>query len=161
DLNTPGEFGPRGIRDMVSNGTEILIVAGPTGTAPAGAVNPFKLFTWDGDPAHAPRALAADLTGMLPEAIVDVPAGPLTGSTVVQLISDNGTTAYYGDGTAAKDLTDSNFKKARADQVTLGKGATDLAVAVSDGVATATPGTPVTYTITVTNNDPSSSRTEV
>jgi hypothetical protein len=57
---------------------------------------------------------------MIPEGIVELPAGPWTSNSVVQLISDNGITVYYDDAIEAKQLTTPEFKKFRADWITLG-----------------------------------------
>ena len=38
----------------------------------------------------------------------------------MQLVSDNGTKVYYGDGIEAKHLPEPNFKKCRSDFVALG-----------------------------------------
>lgn len=113
------DLGGRGIRDIVGGPDGYLIIAGPAGDAGA-APNDFRLYTWTGRPSDAAVLRAADLTGLSPEAIVQLPPGPLTASTKVQLLSDNGTTVWYGDGTAAKDLTQPALKKSRSDWVTLG-----------------------------------------
>ncbi len=153
DLGTLADGTGRGIRSMESNdkwnadgtrastGTQVLIVAGPPAGAPAGETNPFKLVTWDGlldvngDPVNAPVARAANLTGLNPEAIVSVPAGPLTAASVIQLVSDYGDTDFYGDGRPAKELDQTsvagkivlvdgpdNWKKSGSDLVVLGGG---------------------------------------
>ena len=114
-------LGGRGVRDIGCRGTNVLIIAGPPGTGNLGYVpHDFKLFTWDGNPAHQPQQRDANLHGINPEGIVDLPAGPWTATNKIQLISDNGTFDFYGDGTEAKHLTITNFKKFRSDWVTLG-----------------------------------------
>jgi hypothetical protein len=55
-----------------------------------------------------------------PEGIIELPSGPRSAATQVQLLSDNGTVVYYDDGITAKQLTTRNFKKFRSDWVTLG-----------------------------------------
>ena len=114
-------LGGRGIRSIEGVGTNFLIVAGP----PGGGTNlpppaDFRLFTWSGKPTDPPRERAADLTGLNVEGIVGVPSGVWTTNTSFQLISDNGTSVYYGDGTEAKHLRVREFKKFRADTVKLG-----------------------------------------
>src|SRR5262249_21894870 len=122
DLGTMADGVGRGIRSMESNdkwnadgtrassGNQVLIVAGPPAGAPAGEANPFKLFVWDGllnankAPVTQPVVQAVNLAGLSPEAIVAVPAGTLTGATVIQLVSDYGDTVYYNDGIRAKEL---------------------------------------------------------
>jgi hypothetical protein len=122
-FGTPIELnlGGRGIRSIEGAGTNYLIVAGP----PGGGTNlpppaDFRLFTWSGKPTDPPRERAADLAGLNPEGIVGVPSGVWTTNTQFQLISDNGTTVYYGDGKEAKHLRIREFKKFRADTVRLG-----------------------------------------
>ena len=110
----------RGIRAMEANSNRVLIVAGPAGKATEVPPADFKLFTWSGQTTNAPQERAADLSGLNPEGLVEVPPGVWTNSTYVELISDNGTTVYYGDDIAAKKLTEPKFKKFRSDWVTLG-----------------------------------------
>jgi hypothetical protein len=114
-------LGGRGIRSIEGAGTNFLIVAGP----PGGGTNlpppaDFRLFTWSGKPTDPPRERSADLTGLNVEGIVGVPSGVWTTNTQFQLISDNGTSVYYGDGKEAKHLRIREFKKFRADTVKLG-----------------------------------------
>jgi hypothetical protein len=119
-------LGGRGVRSIEGLGTNYLIVAGPPG---AGANLPppgnFKLFTWTGQPTNQPQELAADLTGLNPEGIVEVPAGAWTSTNLFQIISDNGTNIFYGDGIQAKHLEAGGkpreFKKFRVDTIALGE----------------------------------------
>jgi hypothetical protein len=113
----------RGIRSIESTSNAVLISAGPPGKA-TGASPDFRLFTWTGNPADLPQERAADLTGLTPEGLVEVPPTPWNASSQVQLISDNGTTIYYGDDIEAKHLPYPGFKKFRSDFVALG----DIAV---------------------------------
>jgi len=113
-------LGCRGIRSIEGNATGYLIVAGPPGPAKGIAPSDFRLFTWSGQAADAPQERAADLTGLNPEGIIDLPAGPWDPATRFQLLSDNGTTVYYNDGIPAKELVTRNFKKFRCDWITLG-----------------------------------------
>jgi hypothetical protein len=55
-----------------------------------------------------------------PEGIAELPPGSWTSDTQFQILSDNGTSVYYGDDVAAKSLPVINFKKCRNDFVTLG-----------------------------------------
>ena len=113
------DLGGRTIRDLETNGSEIAILAGPAAGAPD-----FRLFTWSGDPADAPVPfdsgvdLAAQETGGSPEAIVELPASAGVGTTL-QIITDNGDTDWYGDGTASKDLEATPLETFRSDLVTL------------------------------------------
>ena len=113
------DLGGRGIRDLARNdaGT-FLIVAGPVDDNP---VLGFRLFTWDGQPGHLPQQRSADLTGLNPEAIVGLPAGSLAAaSTTIQILSDNGSRDWYGDGIEAKSLPEVRHRKFRSDLVALG-----------------------------------------
>lgn len=119
-------LGGRGVRSIEGmGGTNYLIVAGPPG---AGTNLPppgnFKLFTWTGHPTNQPQERAADLTGLNPEGIVEVPAGVWTPTNLFQIISDNGTNIFYGDDIQAKHLEAEGkpreFKKFRVDTIALG-----------------------------------------
>ena len=79
-----------------------------------------RLYTWSGDRNQNAQQRAVDLKGLNPEGIVELPPPPWTGSSIVQLVSDNGTKDYYGDGIEAKHLPEQNFKKCRSDFVALG-----------------------------------------
>jgi hypothetical protein len=114
------ELSGRGIRSLEGTSTNYLIVAGPPGETNAGLPNDFKLYTWTGNPAAAPQQRSADLTGMNPEAIVQLPPAPWTSSTAFQLLSDLGRADLYNDGTQAKLLSERAFKKFRSDVVNLG-----------------------------------------
>lgn len=111
-------LGARGIRSIEGNGSNYLIVAGPPGPAPDDFS--FRLFTWTGRPGDAPLERAADLSTLNVEAIVGVPPGDWTPETTFQILSDNGAFEYYDDGLAAKRLPFREFRKFRADTVTLG-----------------------------------------
>ena len=113
-------LGGRGIRSLEGATNNYLIVAGPPGFATFVPPSDFHLYTWNGRATNAPQLRSADLTGMLPEGIVELPAGPWTTNTQVQLISDNGITVYYGDTNQAKHLEVPNFKKFRSDWVKFG-----------------------------------------
>jgi hypothetical protein len=78
------------------------------------------LFTWTGNPVDQPLQRDADLTGLNPEGIVEIPAGSWSPATLFQLVSDNGTNRYYGDDIEAKHLEVQEFKKFRVDRVALG-----------------------------------------
>lgn len=79
------DLGGRGIRSLARNArSEYLIVAGSSDDRAD-----FALYTWSGHPQDVPRLRKADLTGLAPEGIVDVPAS-LQGAFRVQLLSDFG-----------------------------------------------------------------------
>ncbi|MBW4627968.1 MAG: DUF3616 domain-containing protein [Brasilonema octagenarum HA4186-MV1] len=118
------DLGGRGIREIQRNASnQYLIIAGSTGSATGTAPNDFRLFTWTGNPTDAPELRSANLTGLNTggsfESIVAVPDN-LTSTSQLQLLTDNGDTVFYNNGTAAKDLGQNNFKKFRSDTVTLG-----------------------------------------
>ena len=120
------DLGGRAIRSMDTTATgQILILAGPVDNRVAGQeANTFKFFLWDGNAATAPIPLtssidtiAANANGGSPEAVFDLPATLVTGSTVGMLV-DNGSTDHYATGQESKDLA-ANWQKFRADPVTL------------------------------------------
>ena len=92
----------------------------PDSSASPSLPHDFRMFSWDGNPVHPPELRLADLTGLHPEAIVELPPAPWTENSTVQLVSDCGTMEYYGDGVLAKDLHSAGFKKFRSDVVKLG-----------------------------------------
>jgi hypothetical protein len=119
-------LGGRGVRSIEGvGGTNYLLIAGPPGAGdnlpPPGD---FRFFTWTGNPIDPPQERSADLTGLNPEGLVEVPPGVWTPTNQFQIISDNGTNVFYGDGIQAKhlDLFDlpREFKKFRADTIALG-----------------------------------------
>lgn len=130
-------LGGRGIREIKKNAAnEYLIVAGTAG----GAAN-FALYTWTGNAADTPVLRSVSLSGLNPEAIVEVPNNLNgSGSVQAQIISDNGDDVYYNDGIAAKDLPNNEHKKFRSDIVNIqaagrktqfdfdGDGRTDVSV---------------------------------
>ncbi|HTD86617.1 MAG TPA: hypothetical protein VK850_08565 [Candidatus Binatia bacterium] len=110
----------RGIRSIECIGANYLIVAGIPGDFSGPYPKDFKLFTWTGNPADAPQERAADLRGMNPEGIIELPQPPWGPASLVHLVSDNGRKFWYGDNIQGKDLPVRNFKKFRSDIVTLG-----------------------------------------
>ncbi|MBH8565202.1 DUF11 domain-containing protein, partial [Nostoc sp. CENA67] len=114
------DLGDRGIREIRKNANnQYVIIAGPAGDAGA-APNDFRLYTWDGNPNSQPQLRAATLRASFnPEGIITIPDN-LTDTSQIQFVSDDGNTVLYNDGTAAKDLSQNNFKKFRTDSITLG-----------------------------------------
>lgn len=114
------DLGDRGIREIRKNANnQYVIIAGPAGDAGA-APNDFRLYTWDGNPNNQPQLRAATLRASFnPEGIITIPDN-LTDTSQIQFVSDDGNTVLYNDGTAAKDLSENNFKKFRTDSITLG-----------------------------------------
>ena len=113
-------LGGRGFRSIEGNGNGYLIVAGPPGKAKGVPPFDFHLFTWNGFPANPPQERGASLTHLNPEGIVELPPGPWTSNSVVQLISDSGITVFYNDAVEAKHLPVPEFKKFRSDWVAFG-----------------------------------------
>ncbi len=117
-------LGGRGIREIKKNaGNEYLIIAGPHDGATGIAPKDFRLYTWTGNPNDLPVLRTADITSLNAggsfESIVDLP-NPLTNTSQIQVLVDNGDAVFYGDGIAAKDLSENKFKKFRSDTLTLG-----------------------------------------
>ncbi|GAB4024697.1 hypothetical protein GCM10028773_47960 [Spirosoma koreense] len=149
------DLGGRSIRSIERNANnEYIIIGGPIGSSTT-----FALFTWTGNPADAPVLRNADLTGLSTggsfETIVEVPTG-LTDTTPIQLVTDNGSTVWYADGTASKDLSQNNFQKFRSDVVLLGAAMASTLTANPTTLSslTATQGTPSvaqSYTLSASN----------
>ncbi|MEH2271889.1 MAG: CARDB domain-containing protein [Nostoc sp.] len=114
------DLGGRGIREIRKNANnQYVIIAGPAGDAGA-APNDFRLYTWDGNPNSKPQLRAATFPASFnPEGIITIPDN-LTNTSQIQFVSDDGNSVLYNDGTAAKDLSENNFKKFRTDSITLG-----------------------------------------
>lgn len=149
------DLGGRSIRSIERNANnEYIIIGGPIGSSTT-----FALYTWTGNPTDAPILRSADLTALNTggsfETIVDVPLG-LTDTTPIQLVTDNGSTVWYTDGTASKDLAQDNFQKFRSDVVLLGAALAPTLAANPTSLTnfTATQGTPSisqSYTLTAAN----------
>lgn len=112
------DLGGRTIRELRRNDLgQYLITAGvpDDGDAALG----WALYRWDGRAGTAPvllRSLPSDTGAAGQEAgswesIVSVP--DLDSASTVQLITDNGTTVFYGDGTAGKDISPAALQKSR------------------------------------------------
>jgi hypothetical protein len=131
-------LGGRGVRSIEGNGTNYLIIAGPPGAGdnlpPPGN---FRAFTWTGQPGDAPQEHDADLAGLNPEGIVEVPPGPWSATNLFQILSDNGTNRFYGDDIQAKHLEIRQLKKFRVDTIALGNAGSSAplikAVTAADG----------------------------
>ncbi|MEO1090948.1 MAG: DUF3616 domain-containing protein [Pseudomonadota bacterium] len=129
------DLGGRGIRDLDGNGETVVILAGPPGaTTASNAATAFALYGWSGDAAEAPVVFEStvnqavvdtipvvpggDTAPGAPEIIVEVPDDFGPGSTL-QILTDNGDTDWYVDGTASKDLAASQQETFRSDLVTV------------------------------------------
>lgn len=115
-------LGGRGVRDVMSNGTEMVIIAGP-----AGASGDFALYSWSGAAGEQPIRRETSLSGLNPEGIVEIPS-TLSAASSLQLISDNGDTVWYNDSIIAKDLPRAEQTKFRSDLVSLGRRVTNLSL---------------------------------
>ncbi|HEV2640802.1 MAG TPA: Ig-like domain-containing protein [Actinocrinis sp.] len=147
-------LGGLGIRDIRKNADgQYLIIAG----TPDGSNSSFVLYSWDGNPADPPLATgtalplepAGDNQGSW-ETIVSVP-DPLTAGNAVQLLEDNGDTAWYGDTLTSKSGLDQDLQKDLGQVFTYVPGtplATSTALTVQPTAPTA--GQTVTYTAEVT-----------
>jgi uncharacterized repeat protein (TIGR01451 family) len=113
------DLGGRGIRSIEGDASGMLIIAGPAADTVVPPID-FKLFTWTGNPMDLPVMRTADLTGLTPEGVVELPLGGLLPTSQIQLVSDLGAAVLYGDGTATKDLPHPEWKKSRIDTVVLG-----------------------------------------
>jgi hypothetical protein len=102
-FGTPLEWnlGGLGIREIRKNAeNQYLIIAGTAD----GSNSTFGLYTWDGNPTNqpvlTPTALSAVAEGAW-EGIVSIP-DPLTDGSRLELVEDNGDSAWYGDGSSSK-----------------------------------------------------------
>jgi Big-like domain-containing protein len=148
------DLGGLGIRDIRSNSQgQFLIIAGTADDTNSG----FVLYTWDGNPAHAPLATSTVLP-QLPsadnlgawETIESVPS-PLVAGAPLQLLQDDGDVDFYGDGLTSKTGEVTDLQKnlglvfTYAPPAPLGTSAT-----VTSSANPAAPDTAVTFTATVT-----------
>lgn len=116
-------LGTRGIRSLGKNASNnFIIVAG--GYDDSGT---FAIYSWNGSAASAPVLQTADLTGLRPEGIVEVPAS-VSGTYQLQLISDLGSTIWYNDAIENKDLTENNYKKYMSSVINVGSSPRPLDV---------------------------------
>lgn len=102
------DLGGRGIRDIIrlSNGTYVIIAGSYDGTQVAAA------YRWTGNASDAPSLISGlDISGLNAEAAMQINSGGSIALDRLQVISDNGGVAFYGDGIEAKDLTTNNWKK--------------------------------------------------
>jgi hypothetical protein len=120
------DLGGRGIRSLERVGSDVLIVAGPYGTAATSRVQPaFALFRWSGVAAQAPLFVSALDTGTFrPEALFfDAEAKDLV------LLSDDGDEQVGGVDCKEKSVPrDSKRFRARSIGQPLTTGAAACAV---------------------------------
>lgn len=145
------DLGGRGIRELRKNAAnEYVISAGPAADATGVPPADFRLYTWTGNPADAPVLRTASLTALATggsfETIVEVPS-PLLSTSQLQLLTDNGDTIWYNDGTASKALPQLNFQKFRSDIVTLGPSPDAIRIRDIQGASHTSP------LVTVVTND--------
>ena len=132
-------LGGLGIREIRENAAgEYLIVAG----TPDGTDDQFRMYSWDGvdsdQPVVSPTPLAEEAGGSW-ESIVTAPASLVTGGSV-ELVEDNGDTAWYGDLLTSKTGLATGLQKDLGQTFTFISGvtpplapATVSAVASTDG----------------------------
>lgn len=147
------DLGGRGIRDMRRNADgQYLIIAGSAD----GSNDSFALYSWDGVPSDPPvlSSTALPIEPAAPnqgawETVVSVP-DPLTAGAPVQLIEDNGDTAWYGDGATSKSGLPSGLQKDLSQVFSYAPG-TPTATTTTLASAPAAPGVgqQVTWTATV------------
>lgn len=104
----------RGIREITRLGNNsYIIIAGDYDDA--GALSSL-VYRWNGNPSDAPVELTGfNIGGLNPEGVLPLNSAGSMLLDQLQMISDNGTSVFYGDGTVAKDLSVNNFKKFRTD----------------------------------------------
>ena len=108
------DLGGRGIRDIfrLSNGSYIILAGSYDGTS-----NP-AVYSWTGNATDAAMQLTDyNVTGLNVEGGMQINENGQMAPGKLQLISDDGDNVFYGDGIAAKDLTQNNYKKFRSDIV--------------------------------------------
>lgn len=128
----------RGIRSLEGNPTGYLMLAGPAAAGTGPYPHDFRLYTWTGNPADQPQQRTADPSGLNPEGIIELPPAPWGSNSPVAMVSDNGTTLFYGDDIPAKRLPIANFRKCRSDVVALGVAEKPAPIIIAtrwDGVA--------------------------
>ncbi len=110
----------RGIRSIEGDSNGFLIVGGPASAGIGLYPQDFRLYTWNGNVEKNSDQRAVDLFGLNPEGIINLPEPPWNAESLIEVVSDNGTSVFYGDGIAAKELPIRNFKKSRSDRIKLG-----------------------------------------
>ena len=147
------DLGGLGIRDIKENADgQYLIIAGTAD----GSNSSFVLYSWDGKPSDPPLPTGTTLP-LEPaganqgswETIVAVP-DPLVAGAAVQLVQDDGDTAWYGDTVTSKTGLAPDLEKDLGQVFTYVPG-TQLATATALSAQPEAPtaGQPVTYTATV------------
>ncbi len=108
-------LGGRGVRDIIrlSNGVYI-IAAGNYDNLPLNGA----LYKWTGVAADAPVLISQlPINTLNTETLVEIVENGQLATNKLEVISDNGSTEFYNDGTEAKDLSRNNYKKFRSDIV--------------------------------------------
>jgi hypothetical protein len=151
------DLGGLAIREIRKNADDqYLIIAG----TPDASNSSFALYTWDGEPGDAPTLTDTQLPQIEDgawEGIVAVP-DPLVDGSSVELVEDNGDTAWYGDGATSKSGLPTGLQKDLGRTFTISLpgqqisfGATPPSPGIVGGTyqpdATASSGLPVTLTI--------------
>ncbi len=103
------DLGGRGIRDMIklANGVYIIVAGNYAGTPKNGMI-----YKWSGNAGDAPVAIPSfNITNIDAEAALPVYEGGILSLNKLQIINDDGTAVFYGDGVQAKDLAQAALKK--------------------------------------------------
>jgi hypothetical protein len=108
-------LGGRGFRDLIrlANGTYIIIAGNPAGSPTTSAI-----YKWTGNAFDAPIPVTTSADGILNlEGVLPVTIGTHISTSQLQVISDGGSDAVYGDGVASKDFTMLGLRKFRLDNL--------------------------------------------
>jgi hypothetical protein len=90
----------------LTNGLYVIAAGSYDGTS-----NP-AIYTWTGNAGDVPlQATSFDVTGQNPEALIQVNSNGQLSLDQLQVISDDGATAFYNDGIEAKDMPEINWQK--------------------------------------------------
>jgi hypothetical protein len=155
------DLGGLGIRDIKENADgQYLIIAGTADDSNSG----FALYSWDGNPAHAPQKTGTPLP-QLPsssnlgawETIVSVPS-PLAAGAKVKLLQDDGDVDFYGSGLTSKTGEQTDLQKNLG--LDFGYVAPALLPTSTSVVSSSNPATPgAAVTLTATVSGPSNEAT--
>ena len=102
------DLGGRGIRDIIRLTNGVYVIAAGS----SGDDNNPAIYTWTGNASDAPVAQPTfNVTGLNVEGLLQVNTAGQPAADQLQVITDNGSTKFYGDDIEAKDLSANNFKK--------------------------------------------------
>ncbi|MFY7964567.1 MAG: T9SS type A sorting domain-containing protein [Chitinophagaceae bacterium] len=107
------DLGGRVFRDIIrlSNGSYIIIAGNYDNIPLTGAI-----FKWNGSATDQPILIPEfAINNINAETVAEITENGIMSNNKLQVISDNGSTVFYNDGTQAKDLSRDNYKKFRSD----------------------------------------------